>query len=196
MSFRPAPLETLPPAFASMGAQAQQDIGLLPNSVLTMVKRPELARRVMGLASYLASPDCTIDPELRMMVAYMSSYGAGCTYCQAHTSYVANHNGVSPEKIAQLWQYERSELFDDRERAALSLAFAAGQIPNAVDESHYDALGEHFSQDEIIDLVAVISIMGFFNRWNDTMGTKLEETPARQARALLAPSGWTVGRHA
>ena len=195
MSFRPTPLSSLPAGFAAIGTQAEQDIGLLPNSVLTMAKRPELARRVMGLASYLASPECTIDPELRMMVAYMSSYGTGCTYCQAHTSYVARQNGVASEKIAQLWQYQRSDLFDDRERAALSFAFAAGQIPNAVVEAHYDALGRFFREEQIVDLVAVISIMGFFNRWNDTMGTKLEDTPLEQASATLTGSGWTVGRH-
>lgn len=195
MSFRPTPLQALPEAFDSIGAKAQQDIGLLPNSLLTMAKRPEFARRVMDLASYLAGTDCTVDPGLRMMVAYMSSYGAGCTYCQAHTSFVANQNGVIAEKITQLWRFDRSDLFNDRERSALSFAFAAGQVPNAVGESHYDELGKHFSEEEIIDLVAVIAIMGFFNRWNDTMGTKLEETPAEKAKVTLLASGWTVGRH-
>ena len=177
-----------------MGLKARGDIGLLPNSVLTLAKRPELARGVMGLAGFLASPNCLIEEDLRMMVAYMSSYGAGCTYCQAHTSYVASR-GVSEAKIGELWRYDTSELFDERERAALSFAFAAGQVPNAVEEAHYDALGKYFNENEIIDLVGVIAIMGFFNRWNDTMGTRLEPAPAAKAEAVLRESGWRIGRH-
>jgi len=42
----------------------------------------------------------------------------------------------------------------------------------------------------------VISTFGFLNRWNDTMGTPLEEEPLAVAAKFLAPRGWSAGKHA
>lgn len=194
-SARPKPLQELPKEYGAMEENIEQAIGFLPNSMLTMVKRPELMKRAFELAHYMNSDGCSIEPELARMVAYMSSYGSGCRYCQAHTAYGAAQNGVSKEKVAAIWQYDSSDLFNERERAALSFAFAAGQSPNAVEEAHYDELGKHFSEIEILDLTGVVSIMGFLNRWNDTMGTPLEGEPAEHSKTLLAASGWTIGKH-
>ena len=53
----------------------------------------------------------------------------------------------------------------------------------------------HFSEDEIAEIVGIISYFGFLNRWNDTLATPLEENPLRFAEAHLAASGWKVGNH-
>jgi alkylhydroperoxidase family enzyme len=194
-SARPTPLRELPNEFKGIEAKAEQALGFLPNSVLTMAKRPELMKLAFDLANYMISPSCKIKPELARMVSYITSYGSGCRYCQAHTSYGATQIGIAAAKVAALWQFASSNLFDERERAALSFAFAAGQVPNAVEESHYDELGRYFSEAEIIDLVGIVSIMGFYNRWNDTMGTKLEDKPTLHSKTTLLASGWTIGRH-
>ena len=57
--------------------------------------------------------------ELNMMVFTASSLAAGCRHCQAHGAYVADRFGVPTEKVQALWSFESSDLFDDRERAAL-----------------------------------------------------------------------------
>ena len=44
--------------------------------------------------------------------------------------------------------------------------------------------------------MAVIGLFGFLNWWNDTMATELEPDPRAFADTHLAPSGWTVGKHA
>ena len=44
---------------------------------------------------------------------------------------------------------------------------------------------------EIIDIVSVIALFGFLNRWNDTMGTVLEEVPESFVENKLRPLGWT-----
>jgi len=38
-------------------------------------------------------------------------------------------------------------------------------------------------------------MFGVFNRWNDSMATPLEDEPIARAGALLADSGWNVGKH-
>jgi len=175
---------------------AEANMGFRPNSLRIMAKRPGLLKGFMTLMMAMNTQDYAIDVPLRQMIAYMTSYASGCRYCQAHTSHGALHAGVDPEKIENLWQYEQSSLFDDREKAALSFAFAAGQVSNAVTNDHYVALREHFSEEEIIDITFLISSFGFLNRWNDSMGTELESAPVDFAQDHLQNSGWETGKHA
>ena len=81
--------------------------------------------------------------------------------------------------------------YNDQERAILDLAFAAGMTPNKSTKTHFDNLKKYFSKKEIIDIVSVISLFGFLNRWNDTMGTVLEEIPENFVENKLKPLGWS-----
>jgi hypothetical protein len=38
--------------------------------------------------------------------------------------------------------------------------------------------------------VAVIALFGFLNRWNDTLGTVLEDVPKEFVEKELQPLGW------
>jgi hypothetical protein len=40
-----------------------------------------------------------------------------------------------------------------------------------------------------------IALFGFLNRWNDSMGTALEDLPMESARRNLAHTGWDAGKH-
>ena len=76
-----------------------------------------------------------------------------------------------------MFEFESSDLFSDQEKAALRVAVHAGMVPNAVDAEHMNELSRHFSEKQVIEVVAVISLFGFLNRWNDTMATTLESAP-------------------
>ena len=69
-------------------------------------------------------------------------------------------------------------------------------MPNQAGPGHFEALREHFSEEAIVELVAVVSLFGWLNRWNDTMATELEGGPLAFASEHLAPGGWRVGDHA
>jgi uncharacterized peroxidase-related enzyme len=195
MTNRPHMIDPLPDELSPLFTMVEAAMGFVPNSLKIMARRPSLLQSAVGLFAYMNHPDCGIEPGLVQMIGYMSSYGAGCRYCQAHTAHGAGHSGVAAEKIEQLWRFQDSELFDDRERAALAYALAAGQTPNAVDDSHFAALSGYFSAEEIIDITAIIAIFGFLNRWNDTLGTALESAPIAHAESHLGASGWTIGKH-
>jgi hypothetical protein len=57
-------------------------------------------------------------------------------------------------------------------------------------------LRHYFSERQIVQIVAVIALFGFLNRWNDTMATELEPAPVDFAQAVLAQTGWAVDKHA
>jgi alkylhydroperoxidase family enzyme len=132
---------------------------------------------------------------LKNLVAHMSSNAAGCRYCQAHTAYEAHHNGVAIEKIQTIWDFEDSTLFDKSEKAALRFAWAAASVPNAVTEAHHQALQQHYTEAQIVEIIATIALFGFLNRWNDSMGTPLETLPLNFAETHLKSTGWQVGKH-
>lgn len=58
-----------------------------------------------------------------------------------------------------------------------------------------NGLSKHFSERQVIEVVAVISLFGFLNRWNDTMATTLDKSPKSFAAVQLASQGWDAGKH-
>lgn len=72
----------------------------------------------------------------------------------------------------------------------------ATPMGNATTPAHFEALRAHFDEGEIVELLAVISLFGWLNRWNDTMATELETEPFSLASAMLQTRGWQAGKHA
>ena len=72
---------------------------------------------------------------------------------------------------------------------------AAAKVPNAVTDADFEELRKHYSDRQIIEIVAVVCVYGFLNRWNDTLATTLEPEPLALADEILAPTGWEVGKH-
>jgi alkylhydroperoxidase family enzyme len=79
--------------------------------------------------------------------------------------------------------------------AALDVAVAAGCVPNAVTDELFAELHKHWTEEQIVEIVAVISYFGFLNRWNDTLATPLEEEPLHFGEEYLASHGWSAGKH-
>ena len=172
----------------------EASMGFLPTSMLTMAHWPELTQAFGGLgATVLHSGE--LDAGLKQIIAFAVSNVAGCRYCQAHTANSAQKNSVSSEKIKAVFEFESSALFSDQEKAALRVAVHAGMVPNAVEAEHMSELSRHFSEKQAVEVVAVISLFGFLNRWNDTMATTLESSPKSFAADQLASQGWVAGKH-
>ena len=172
----------------------QGPLGFTPNSVLTMQRRPEIAKAFIELNIAVTTP-VHIDNQLKRMVGYMASVASGCRYCQAHLALGSKRFGADEEKVEAMWEYKTSPLFSDAERAALDFALAAASVPNAVDDEISSELKRHYSDDAIVELLAEVALMGFLNRWNDSMGTELEDTPKDFAINTLEKSGWKLGKH-
>lgn len=182
------------PELEPMFQMVEASMGFLPTSMLTMAHWPELTQAFGGLGATILNSG-ELDAGLKQMIAFAVSNAAGCRYCQAHTANSAQKNNVSSEKIQAVFEFESNDLFSDQEKAALRVAVHAGMVPNAVEAKHMSELSEHFSEKQAIEVVAVISLFGFLNRWNDTMATTLESSPKSFASEQLASHGWVAGKH-
>ena len=133
--------------------------------------------------------------ELNLMVFTVSSLAAGCRHCQAHGAYGMDKLGVPLEKIQALWSFESSELFTERERAALRFGVAGGTVPNAVTPELHAGVREHFEDAEVRALIAVIALGGFMNRYNDTLATVTDAESRDWAETHLSGLGWAIEKH-
>lgn len=168
----------------------------LPTSFHVMGRRPRVLEEFQGFfAAIMREGD--VDPGLKQLIAHVVSRSAGCAYCQAHTGHFAHIlAGVSVDKIEAVWEFEQSPLYDEPERAALRLALAAGTVPNSATDEHFADLRRHYSESEIVEIVSVISMFGFLNRFNDTLANALEDDAINFANTHLTEAGWQIGKHA
>jgi uncharacterized peroxidase-related enzyme len=172
----------------------EQGMGFLPNSMLTLGRSPDLLRAFAGLSAAVLIGG-TLSQDLKSLVSFVASNAAGCRYCQAHTAHSAERAGVGGDKLDAAFEFETSPLFSDAERAALRVARDAAFVPNATTDEQFASLRKHYNETEIVELVAVISLFGWLNRWNDTMATELESGPLSFASGRLSQHGWQVGKH-
>ncbi len=172
-----------------------ETLGFCPNSVLTMQRRPAIARAFINLNMAVMANEGRVTSALKRLVGYLTSHVAGCRYCQAHTIRAAERYGAEQEQMEHIWEYRTHPAFSDAERAALDLAVAASTIPNAVDAELQARVREHWDEGEIVEIMGVIALFGYLNRWNDSMATTLEEGAEESGRQWLTVDGWERGKH-
>lgn len=172
-----------------------ETLGFCPNSVLTMQHRPEISQAFIALNKAVMANHGRVSSALKRMIAWVSSNAAGCRYCQAHAIRAAERYGAEEEHLRNLWEYRTHPSFSEAERAALDFALAATQVPNAVDEALKTRLYRHWNEGEVVEMLGVISLFGYLNRWNDSMGTSLEEGALESGRYYLEEHGWVPGKH-
>ena len=191
-------IEPLPweanPQFHDRFLHYQNTRGFVPNSILTMQRRPAIAQAFMDLNRAVLY-EGTVSEELKMLVSLVTSQASGCRYCQAHMTNLASIYKASDEKIRAVWDFETSPLFSPAERAALRLGFHAALVPNEACQEDFDELKRHFDDSQIVEIVATIALFGYLNRWNDTMATTLEPRAVAVAQRAIGAVGWQAGKH-
>jgi uncharacterized peroxidase-related enzyme len=179
----PLPPADLPKELQPLLEMADGMMGFVPNDLFIMARNPALVQ-AMGHLIGAVYGQGTLDPGFKRIIGYITSTASGCVYCQSHTAHGAHNAGIDSQKIVDAWDYETSDLFDDRDRAALRVAQGAGLSPNAVTDEQFADLKNYFSDDEIVEIVGVISMFGFLNRWNATFSTDIEDKPAQFLKGL------------
>ncbi len=170
-------------------------LGFVPNSVLTMQRRPAIAKAFINLNKAVMENAGRVTSEQKRLIGYLASNVAGCRYCQAHTALAAKRYGASDERLAAIWDYAGSPLFTEAEKAAFDFAVAASAVPNAVTPEVAERMRRCWTDEEIVEILGVISLFGYLNRWNDSMATTLERGADDIGSAYLQPAGWVRGKH-
>lgn len=183
------------PEVAELAKFFNETLGFCPNSVLTMQRRPAIAKAFIQLNMAVMQNQGRVSSALKRLIAYIASTAAGCNYCQAHTIRAAERYGAEADKLQHAWEYETHPAFSAAERAALDFARAASMVPNQTDAEIARALHAHWDEGEIVEILGVIALFGYLNRWNDSMGTTLEAPAIESGTQWLQNTIWQVGKH-
>jgi AhpD family alkylhydroperoxidase len=131
---------------------------------------PEGLAKMTALEHYLNN-GTGLEASLRELVRLRASLMNGCEYCiRLHTSELRKMNETA-ERIAGVEEWRGSEVYTERERAALAWAEAVtniqeGHAPDAV----YDEVRAQFSDVETVNLTLVISTINAWNRIAISLG--------------------------
>ncbi len=172
-----------------------ETLGFCPNSVLTMQHRPAISKAFINLNKAVMTNEGNVSSALKRMIAWVSSNATGCRYCQAHAIRAAERYGAEQEQLDNIWDYKTHPAFSDAERAALDFSLAASVIPNAVNKEIENELHKYWDEGEIVEMLGVISLFGYLNRWNDSMGTSIENDAVVSGNKYLGKHGWGKGKH-
>lgn len=110
-----------------------------------------------GLAWYrywrALSFDGILPKDLKELCRVKIAFDHTCGYCSTVRSVAAAEAGLTEEKIQEVWDYENSDAFDERERTALRFThYMKNDMDKADSDEIYVQLKEHFTEEEIVEL--------------------------------------------
>ncbi len=161
-----------------------------------MSYHPKIADAFTNLNIAVMECKGALTPEFKRLIGYSTSFSSGCLYCQAHTILIAERFGSSKKRLEEVWNYSNSSVFSNAEKSALEFSFAAESVPNKVTGKVVSQLKSYWNDSDIVEMMSVITFFGFLNRWNDSMGSALEDLPIEKGEKYLKdPTNWTPGKH-
>lgn len=173
----------------------EETLGFTPNSLFTMMHRPRIAKAFLEMNQAVMENKGRVTSSFKRLLAYISSMTTGCRYCEAHTIRAAERYGSEEDKIMNIWEYKTYPAFTDAERAAFDLAVAASTVPNQVNDEISERMRQYWDEGDIVEIMGVIALFGYLNRWNDSMGTQLEAPAVDSGRKYLSKKGWEHTKH-
>lgn len=180
---------------AEMASFYEETLGFTPNSLFTMMHRPRIAAAFLEMNQAVMENKGRVTSALKRLIAYISSMTTGCRYCEAHAIRAAARYGSEEDKLHHIWEYKTYPAFSEAEKAAFDLAVAASSVPNGVNDDIAQNIRRYWDEGEIVEIMGVIALFGYLNRWNDSMGTQLEEPAAEDGEKYLSNNKWNRGKH-
>ena len=170
-----------------------ETLGFCPNSIKTMFIRPQIAYAFINLNKAVMENRGELSSKVKRLIGYLASTVSGCKYCQAHTIRAAERYGSNNKQLNEIWDFKESSSFTEKEKIAFEFTIAASSIPNQIDDKISLKLKEHWDDGEIVEMLGVISLFGFLNRWNDSMGTPIEEGALESGNKFI--KNWNPNKH-
>jgi AhpD family alkylhydroperoxidase len=120
-----------------------------------LLNSPNLTDRVLSLADELRQ-GTTIERRDRELAVLTVGLVTNCTYEFEHHSHAAVRAGITPQEIKALSDFERSELFSEKDRAIIRFAYEATKNVR-VDDHTWNALAKYFSQRHLMEIVLTVA---------------------------------------
>ena len=152
------------PAFEKLSARS----GKVPNIFASMAHRPAVLNTFLPLYAAIVNQG-TVEAKYKELAYLRASLTNGCEYCMRAHIASSKRAGVTPEQIEALPFYQRSPLFDEKEKAAILYADRVSRGAAAIRDPALQELTKYYDEGQIVELTLVICVANFTNRFNDAL---------------------------
>jgi AhpD family alkylhydroperoxidase len=135
-------------------------------AALLWARVPKLFLAVASLYGVVDRKGSPLDPALRSLLTVRVSQINHCPFCVDINGATLLRRGVSEDKLWALEDWRTSNLFDARERVALDYAEAMTRSDREVDDDLMARLKQHFDDDAVIELSALIAFQNMSSKFN------------------------------
>jgi alkylhydroperoxidase family enzyme len=113
-----------------------------------------------------------LDPHLGLLAVQAAAGEIGCSWCTDYGYYENLQSGQDAAKVRDVPVWRTSAVYDDRERAVLEYAESATRTPSEVSKELVDRLHRHFTEAQIVELVAWVALENYRSRFNAGLGLR------------------------
>ncbi len=130
----------------------------------------EVNPKAVNLLSAASKHISSIDKKLKALVELRVSQINGCVYCVHLHLGEARDEGEDQNRLDAVVVWHESNLFSESERAAFAWAEALTNVSvTHGPDSVYEELKKHYTEQQLVDLTLIISVMNMWNRMSVAM---------------------------
>ena len=121
-----------------------------------------LAKEMAKAFGYTA--DLLIDKHLAQLLRLRVAQKNECAYCIILHAKTARDVGILPAKVDNISSWWNSELFDEKEKAALAYTDVLSEGSNKNFQQYHEELAKYCSDQEIAEIAAIVINMNVWTR--------------------------------
>jgi len=141
----------------------EKETGKVPEWVKVMAHRPEILKEFTELFKSVMSKG-EIEPFLKWKIALIVSKALKCPFCVDVTEKMLKRLGASEEIIKGI------EELSGEEKEILELVKDVTLDGHLDQPELFEKLKEKFNEDQIVEIISVMGLFNYINRFNNTLG--------------------------
>ncbi len=123
----------------------------------------------MGWFNQAVRSGKTVDERTRNLVELKGAQMIGCEYCVDLGSQICRNSGFSDAELLALPRYQSSDLFTEREKAALDYTVAVMRTPVEVTDELFTRVRSYFDDRQLVEITALLTLVNL-DRFNAAFG--------------------------
>lgn len=146
--------------------------GMVSEPLLLWGRSPQMLWYFLGMWKTLNRKSSPLNPRLRALICIKVSQINSCAFCIDRNATLFLDRGGTVKEIEELREYAGSLLFNEGEKMALKYASLVTQHAEQVDDLLVRKLQQHFSDDAIVELTALIGFQNMSSKFNTALSAE------------------------
>jgi len=143
----------------------EEKMGKVPEWVKVMAHSSKIMKEFTELFSVIMG-EGKIEPLTRWKIAFVVSNSLKCPFCVDVTKKMLQSLGADEKTISKI---EEGESEDEDEKEMLELVKEVTLKARVCTPELLEELTKDFSEDEVVEIVSIIGLFNYINRFNNTL---------------------------